>query len=215
MKKQITISEFRDKLKDGMKIMVGGFMTVGTPEFLIDAVVESNVKDLTIICNDAGFLEKGVGKLLKNGQVKTLYASHIGLNPYAGELMSKNELEVQLIPQGTLAEQIRSGGAGIGGFLTPTGMGTIIEEGKQKIEVDGVEYLLEKAMKADLALIHGSIVDKKGNVYYHATTKNFNPLMATACDTVIVGTTNFVDEIDPNNVMTPHIFIDYIVKEHE
>lgn len=202
-----------DNIKDGMSIMVGGFMAVGTPERIVDAIVEKNIKDLTIICNDAGYPDKGVGKLIANGQVKKLITSHIGLNPMAGELMAKKELEVVLTPQGTLIEQIRSGGAGLGGVLTQTGLGTIVEEGKQIIEVSGKKFLLEEPLKADIALLRGSTVDTKGNVVYNYTTKNFNPMMATAADLVIVGAETIVEAgtMNVDHVMTPSIFVDYIV----
>lgn len=213
MKKLIDINEFKSHFHDGMSIMVGGFMAVGTSELLIDALVESGVKDLTIICNDAGFENKGVGKLICNNQVKKLIASHIGLNPVAGKMMSEEKMEVILTPQGTLIEQIRAGGAGLGGVLTRTGLGTLVEENKQKIIVEGIEYLLEKPLKADVALIRGSKVDKYGNVIYNATTKNFNPMMAMAANKVFVGTEELVEELDPNHIMTPHIFVHYIVKE--
>ncbi|MNP16949.1 Acetate CoA-transferase subunit alpha [compost metagenome] len=188
-------------------------MGVGTPEFIIDAIVKKNVKNLTIIANDTGFPDRGVGKLVVNKQVKKVIASHIGLNPEAGKQMNRGELTVELVPQGTLVEQIRCGGAGIGGFLTETGIGTIVEEGKQKIKAQDKEYILELPLRADLAILGGSIVDKQGNVFYNASTRNFNPLMATAADHVIVGAERIVEvgELDPNHVMTPGIFVDYIV----
>ncbi len=213
MKKIIKIEELKNHVFDGMSIMVGGFMAVGTPEALIDELVKINVKDLTIICNDAGFIDKGVGKLITNGQVKTLIASHIGLNPMSGKLMSEGKMEVQLVPQGTLAEQIRCGGAGLGGFLTPTGLGTIVEEGKQVISLEGKKFILEQALRADLALIDGYKVDKYGNTVYTKTSRNFNPVMATATNKVVVLARKLVDELNPDYVLTPHIFIDYIIEE--
>lgn len=213
--KLIDINQFKEHLHDDLTIMVGGFMAVGTSELLIDAIVEANVRGLTIICNDAGFPDKGVGKLIKNNQVKKLIASHVGLNPIVAEKMIDNTLEVELVPQGTLAERIRAGGAGLGGFLTPTGIGTSVEENKEKIIVDGKEYLLEKPLKADMAILRGSKVDKYGNVIYNATTRNFNPIMAMAAEKVFVEAVELVEEIDPNFVMTPHILIDYIVKENQ
>ena len=198
--------------------MVGGFMACGTPEILIDALVEKNVKDLTIICNDAGVPGRGVGKLLTNGQIKTLIASHVGLNPEVAARMNtdveEDKLECILIPQGTLAERIRAGGAGLGGFLTPTGVGTIVAEGKQVINVDGRDYLLEKPLRADFALIRGSVTDKFGNTIYNGTTQTFNPMMATAADQVIVGACEVVEvgQLDPNNVRTSGIFVDKIVE---
>ena len=213
MKEIIKISDLKNHLFDGMSIMVGGFMAVGTPELLIDEIVRLNIKDITIICNDAGFVDKGVGKLIVNGQVKKLIASHIGLNPEAGRLMSEGIMECELVPQGTLAEQIRAGGAGLGGFLTPTGLGTIVEEGKEIINVNSKDYILELPIRADLALLYGTTVDKYGNTNFTKTTRNFNPVMATATDLVIVQARTMVDRIDPDNVDTPHIFVDYIVKE--
>ncbi|XMB68052.1 CoA transferase subunit A [Mycoplasmatota bacterium zrk1] len=214
MKKIIDKSEFISKLKNGMSIMVGGFMVVGTPENLIEEIVKSDIKDLTIICNDAGLPNKGVGKLISAGKVKKLIASHIGLNPEAGKRMSEGTMEVELVPQGTLVEQIRSGGAGLGGFLTPTGLGTIVQEGKKIIEVDGEKFLLEKPLKADIALLLGHKVDEKGNTIYSKTTRNFNPMMATACEIVIVEAREVVSigDLNPDNIVTPHIFVDYIVK---
>ncbi len=212
--KLITKSEFVSKIYSGASLMVGGFMNIGTPVSLIDAILETDVKDLTIICNDAGLPGVGVGKLIEAGKVKKLIASHIGLNPMAGEKMTSGEMEVELIPQGTLAERIRSGGAGLGGFLTPTGIGTMVQEGKRVINVDGKDYLLEKGLKADFALLLGHKVDKKGNIVYNKTTRNFNPIMATACNTVIVEAKSLVGigELDPDHVITQHIFVDYIVE---
>ena len=216
--KIMTAQEAIADIKDGAVIMVGGFMACGTPEILIDALVEKNVKDLTIICNDAGVPGRGVGKLLTNGQIKTLIASHVGLNPEVAARMNtdveEDKLECILIPQGTLAERIRAGGAGLGGFLTPTGVGTIVAEGKQVINVEGRDYLLEKPLKADFALIRGSVTDKFGNTIYNGTTQTFNPMMATAAETVIVGACEVVEvgELDPNNVRTSGIFVDRIVE---
>lgn len=215
MNKVISLEEALSHIKDGMTIMVGGFLACGTPCEIIDALAESGIKNLTLICNDTSYPDNGVGKMVMNKQFKKIIASHIGTNPETGRQLNTKEADVQLVPQGTLAERIKCGGAGLGGFLTPTGIGTIVEEGKEKITVDGVEYLLEKPLKADVALILGSIVDEKGNVYYNKATKNFNPMMATAADTVIVQAEKLVKvgEIDPNDVMTPGLFVDYIVKE--
>ena len=213
MNKIKEINEVIEYINDGMTLMIGGFMAIGTPEMLIDAILEKGVKDLTIIANDTGLLDKGIGKLVVNKRVKKVIASHIGLNPETGRQMNAKELIVDLVPQGTLAEQIRCGGAGIGGFLTETGVGTIIEEGKEKKKIGDKEYLLELPLRADIALIRGSVVDKSGNVFYNASTRNFNSLMATAADLVIVGAEKIVEvgELDPNYVMTPGIFVDYIV----
>jgi len=215
--KIMTAQEAIAGIEDGASIMVGGFMACGTPEILIDALVEKNVKNLTIICNDAGVPGRGVGKLVTNGQVKTLIASHVGLNPEVAQRMNtdveEDKLECILVPQGTLAERVRAGGTGLGGFLTPTGVGTIVAEGKQVINIDGRHYLLEKPLKADVALIRGSVTDKFGNTTYNATTRTFNPMMAAAAEYVIIGACEIVEvgEIDPNNVVTSGIFVDAIV----
>ena len=213
MDKVVSIDEAIDHIEDGMTIMVGGFLSCGTPHKLVDKLVEKGVKDLTLISNDSGFVDSGVGKLVVNKQVKKLIASHVGTNKETGNQMNSGEMEVVLIPQGTLVEQIRAGGAGLGGFLTPIGLGTVVEEGKEKIEVDGKEYLLELPLRADIALIVGHKVDKSGNVIYRGATRNFNTLMATAADMVIVEAENLVEvgEIDQNDVITPGLFIDYIV----
>lgn len=212
--KLVTMEEAVSHVKDGMTVFIGGFLGVGTPEKIIDALIEKGVKDLTVIGNDTGYPDRGLGRLVVNNQVKKVIASHIGTNPETGRRMHTGEMEVELVPQGTLAERIRCGGNGLGGFLTPTGVGTIVQEGKEVITVDGKDYLLEKPLKADVALLNGSIVDELGNIIYAKTTKNFNPMMATAADTVIVFAENLVKagEIDPDHVMTSRIFVDYIVK---
>jgi len=219
--KMMTADEAVACINDGATIMVGGFMACGTPEILIDALVKKNVRNLTIICNDAGVPGRGVGKLLSNGQIKTLIASHVGLNPEVADRMNtdveEDKLECILVPQGTLAERIRSGGAGLGGFLTPTGVGTIVEDGDYvecRMTVDGKDYLLVKSLQAEFALIRGSVTDKFGNTTYNGTTRTFNPMMATAAEHVIVGACEVVEvgEIDPNAVVTSGIFVDTIVE---
>lgn len=211
--KKVTAKEAVASIQDGAVIMVGGFMSNGTPEILIDAILEKGIKDLTVIGNDSGTPDTGIGRLVAAGVVKKVIASHIGLNPLAGKLMNEGKMEVQLVPQGTLAEQIRAGGAGLGGVLIPTGVGTEIEVGKEKIEVDGKTYLLEKPIKADVALIRASIADEKGNIFYKGTTRNFNPIMATAAELVIAAAEEIVEagEIQAENVVTPGIFVDYLV----
>lgn len=211
--KVISVQEAVDMIQDGMTIMVGGFLGCKNPYVIVDALVAKGVKDLTLIANDTSFPEIGIGKLIVNKQVKKLIASHIGTNKETGNQMNSGELEVELVPQGTLAERIRAAGAGLGGVLTPTGLGTIVAEGKDIITIDGCEYLLEKPLRADIALIVGAKVDKKGNVRYAKATRNFNPIMATAADIVIVEADQVVEvgEIDPDDVMTPGIFVSYIV----
>jgi len=212
--KIISVESISDYVKDGMTVMIGGFLGVGNPNRIIDELVRKNIRDLTIIANDTSFPDRGLGLLIVNKQAKKIIASHIGTNRETGNQLTSGETEVILVPQGTLAEQVRAGGNGTGGFLTPVGIGTVAEEGKQKIEVNGKEYLLELPLRADVALIYGARVDKKGNVEYYASARNFNPLMATAADCVIVEAGEIVEvgEINPDHVGTPHIFIDYIVE---
>ena len=214
MSKLCTISEAIANVKDGMTIMIGGFLANGSPDKLIDELVKSGVKDLTLIVNDTGFPGRGCGKLIVSKQIKKVIVSHIGTNPQTGQQMDAGELEVEFSPQGTLAERVRAGGAGLGGVLSPTGIGTIIEEGKELIEVDGNQFILEKALRADVAFIKGSIGDKLGNLVYLGTTQNFNPLMATAADLVIaeIDTLKEIGDIEPERVHTPYIFVDYIVQ---
>ncbi len=213
MNKFISPSDAASFVKDGMTLMIGGFLGHGTPERIIDEIVASGVKSLTLIVNDTAFPEKGCGKLVTNNQVKKLIVSHIGTNPNSGQKMNNGELEIEFSPQGTLAERIRSGGAGLGGILTPVGIGTIIEEGKQKIQVDGNDYLLEKPLRADIALIYATTADDMGNLIYMGTMRNFNPLMAMAADTVIAEVEELkpAGELSPETIHTPHIFVDYIV----
>jgi acetate CoA/acetoacetate CoA-transferase alpha subunit len=217
MNKLISIDEAVNMIQDGMTIMFGGFLGVKNPFRIVDALVEKGVRDITLIANDTAFPEVGIGKLIVNKQVKKLIASHIGTNKETGNQMNSGELEVELVPQGTLAERIRAAGAGLGGILTPTGLGTVVAKGKTIIEADGRKYLLEKPLRADVALIVGAKVDKKGNIRYSKATRNFNPLMATAADLVIVEADEIVEvgEIDPDDVMTPGIFVNYVVGGNE
>jgi acetate CoA/acetoacetate CoA-transferase alpha subunit len=214
MNKVISMDEAVSMIRDGMTIMIGGFMGCRNPFRIIDVLVEKGIKDITIIANDTAVPGYGIGKLIVNKQVKKVIASHIGTNKETGNQMNSGELEVELVPQGTLAERIRSAGAGLGGVLTPTGIGTVVAEGKTIVEVDGKEYLLEKPLRADVTLISGAIVDKKGNIRYKKAARNFSPIMATAADLVIVEADQIVEvgEINPDDVMTPGIFVDYIVQ---
>jgi len=211
--KVIPLEQAVRMVKPGATVMINGFMAVKTPEALIDGLVAAGTGDLTVISNDASVPGKGVGKLLTAGLIKKLVASHIGLNPETATRMHAGTLEVELIPQGTLAERIRCGGAGLGGVLTPTGVGTSVEEGKEKLVVDGKEYLLEKPLRADVTLLRGSVVDTLGNVYYRGTTKNFSLVMAMAADLVLAEAEQLVEpgQLDPDLVMTPSLFVDYIV----
>lgn len=214
MTKFISLDQAAKLVKDGSIVMIGGFFGVGGANRIIDKLVENNVQNLTVIANDTVIPEKGIGKLIVNKQVTTLIATHIGTNPETGRQMNENELKVELIPQGTMAERIRAAGAGLGGILTQTGVNTIVEEGKEKIEIEGKEYLLELPLRAELALIKASKVDRKGNIYYNGSTRNFNTVMATAADLVIVEADEIVEngEIKAEDVMTPGIFVDYIVE---
>ncbi|WP_252249230.1 3-oxoacid CoA-transferase subunit A [Clostridium sp. VAP23] len=215
MNKIVKLEDLKSIFKDGMTIMIGGFLDCGSPETIIDMLVNLNVKNLTIIGNDTGYPDKGIGKLVVNGQVKKVIASHIGTNPETGRRMNSGEMDVELSPQGTLIERIRAAGSGLGGVLTSTGIGTIVEKGKRKILIDDKEYLLELPLKADVSLVKGSIVDEFGNTCYKGTTKNFNPYIAMAADTVIMEAENLVEfeELNREDIMTPGVLVNYIIRE--
>jgi len=217
MKKMRSLTEAMASVKDGMTIMVGGFLGVGSPDLLLEELIKNGVKDLTLIANDTSFEGQDYGELIVNKLVKKVYTSHIGTNRETGRQMNANELDVILTPQGTLAEQIRAAGAGLGAVVTPTGIGTVVEEGKQILEVDGKKFLVEKPLKADVALIRAKKADRSGNLIYDKSARNFNPIMAMAADLVIVQADEIVEpgELDPNFVMTPHIFVDFIVGDDQ
>ena len=200
-------------IPDGASVMIGGFMAVGTPERLIDEIVRQNKRNLTVIANDTAMPGCGIGKLVTAKLLRKVIASHIGLNPETQRQMMAGELEVELVPQGTLIERIRAGGHGLGGVLTQTGVGTSVEKGKQRIEVDGKSYLLEVALRADFALVHAFIADYLGNLGYALTARNFNPVIAMAADTVIACADNIVPigVLSPDHVMTPAPVVDYLV----
>ncbi|HYD65407.1 3-oxoacid CoA-transferase subunit A [Azospirillum sp.] len=200
-------------IPDGAVLMIGGFMGVGTPPRLIDELVRQGKRDLTIIANDTARPGVGIGKLIVNRQVTRVIASHIGLNPETQKQMIEGDLQVELVPQGTLAERVRAGGFGLGGVLTPTGIGTVVEEGKQTVEVDGQLFLLEKPLKADFALIKAKRADYYGNLEYALTARNFNPLMAMAAATVIAEAEDIVPVgvIPPDSVVTPNVLVDCLV----
>lgn len=216
MAKITTAAEAIDLIKDGDTVMVGGFLDCGAPDDLVDALVEKNVKNLTAIMNDTSYPHTNKGKLIVNKQVKKLITTHIGTNPETGRQLQAKELDVEFVPMGTLIEKIRAKGAGLGGVVTPTGVGTILEENKQTMEIDGKKFIYEKPLGADFALIYGTTADKFGNVSYHGTTRNINTVMATAAETVILQVDNLVDCLNPDEVVIPGLFIDYIVvsKEH-
>jgi acetate CoA/acetoacetate CoA-transferase alpha subunit len=208
-----TIHDAVAMIPAGATLMVGGFMGVGTPEPLVDELVRQQTGDLTVIANDTASPGVGIGKLVDAGLVRRLVVSHIGLNPETQRQMHAGSLQVDLVPQGTLAERIRAGGYGLGGILTATGIGTTVADGKQTVALDGRSYLLEPALRAEFALVHAFIADYLGNLSYVLTARNFNPLMAMAADTVVAQAENIVPigVIAPDHVMTPAPVVDYLV----
>jgi acetate CoA/acetoacetate CoA-transferase alpha subunit len=211
--KTVAVEEAVAMIPDGASLMVGGFMGVGTPERLVDELVRQGKRNLVVIANDTAVPERGVGKLVGAGLLSRTIASHIGLNPETQQQMIAGKMMVDLVPQGTLIERIRAGGVGLGGVLTPTGVGTIVEEGKRTIEIDGVSYLIEVALRADFALVHAFLADYTGNLSYALTARNFNPVIAMAADTVIATADHIVPVgvIAPDHVVTPAVLIDYLV----
>lgn len=203
-----------EMIPNGSTVMIGGFLGVGSPQAIIDEMVRQKKCDLTIIANDTGFINSGVGKLVVEKLVKKLIVSHIGTNPETQKQMLEKTIDVELVPQGTLAERIRAGGLGLGGILTPTGIGTVVAENKQILKIDDVEYLLELPIKADFAIINAKKADCNGNLVYSLTARNFNPLMAMAAKIVVAQVEEIlpVGTISPDDVHTPGVFIDYIVK---
>jgi acetate CoA/acetoacetate CoA-transferase alpha subunit len=213
MEKVVGMEEVGKCFRDGMTILYGGFMGVGTPKGLVDALLEHGAGDLTIIGNDTAFPDTGIGPLIAQKRVRKVIASHIGTNPETGRQMIAGELEVELVPQGTLAERIRCGGGGLGGVLTETGIGTVVEAGKNKLVLAGKEYLVEPAIRGDIALIKADKADRSGNLVYQRASRNFNPLMALAADLVIVETDELVEVgmLDPECVVTPGVVVHKIV----
>lgn len=208
-----TAEEIAEMIKPGATLMIGGFLAVGTPETVVDAVVTKGIGDLTGIGNDTAFPGVGIGKLVRAGLLKKMIASHVGTNPETTSNAESGRMELELIPQGTLAERIRAGGAGLGGILTPTGVGTEVAQGKTTLTVGGREYLLEMPMIADFALIHAERADAAGNLQYVGTTRNFNPVMATAGKVVVAEVNSVIDGyFDPDQIHTPAILVDYIVR---
>lgn len=210
--KIINAKEAAALIKDGDSLMIGGFLGCGTAHKCVDELVKLGTKNLTMIGNDTAMADYSYGKLIVNKQVKKLIATHIGTNKETGRQMSAGELEVELVPQGTLAERIRASRSGLGGVLVSTGIGTLVAQGKEIIKVDGKEYLLEKPLKANVALVYATYADKYGNLAYDGTTRNFNALMAMAADLVIVEVEEVLDSaLDPNRVVVPYVAVDYIV----
>jgi acetate CoA/acetoacetate CoA-transferase alpha subunit len=208
-----TIEKAVAGIPNGASLMMGGFMGVGTPERLVDELIRQGKRDLTVIANDTALPGIGIGKLVSAGSLRKAIVSHIGLNPETQKKMLASEIEVELVPQGTLIERIRAAGYGLGGILTTTGVGTVVEEGKRKLEVDGREYLLETPLRADFALVQAFLADYLGNLTYALTARNFNPVIAMAAATVIVCAEHVVPigMISPDHVMTPAPLVDYLV----
>ncbi|MGM0415060.1 MAG: 3-oxoacid CoA-transferase subunit A [Bacillota bacterium] len=215
MAKLVDKEEIKSLFADEQSLMVGGFIESGVPAELIKILLASKASDLTLIANDTGFDDQTFGQLVVEKRLKKAIVSHVGTNRETGKQMNAGELEVELTPQGTLIEQIRAGGAGLGGILTKTGVGTTVADDKRIIEVDGEDYILAKPLKADIALVKAWKADKKGNLIYRYAARNFNPIVATAADIVIVEADEILEvgEIDSNQVMTPGLFVDYILKQ--
>jgi len=211
--KTVSLHDAVALIPEGATLMIGGFLDVGSPERVIDELVRQGKGNLTAIANDTAMPGKGIGKLVTAGLLRKVIVSHIGLNPETQQQMLSGKLEVELVPQGTLVERIRSGGYGLGGVLTPTGIGTVVEKDKRKIDVNGKEYLVETALRADFALVHAFVADYTGNLTYALTARNFNPVMAMAADTVIVTADHVVPVgvIAPDHIATPAPVVDYIV----
>lgn len=213
IKPVVSAAEAVRSIKSGDTIMIGGFIYGGVPYSLIDALLDQGTDSLTMISTDTFYKDIGHGKLVSAGRIKKVIASHVGLNKKTAELYHSGKMELELCPQGTFVERIRAGGYGLGGFLTPTGVGTVVEEGKQVLEVNGKKYILELPLRADAALIRAYRADRMGNLIYRGTNRNFNPTMASAADIVIAEVDSVVDvgEIPPDNVVTPGILVDMLV----
>jgi acetate CoA/acetoacetate CoA-transferase alpha subunit len=207
------LKNIRQQFKDGMTVMVGGFGVPGTPFTLIDTLIETGVSNLTLIKNEANEDHIGLSKLIEAGRARKLITSHLGLNATVIGMMNSKEIEVEFYPQGILAEKIRAGGAGLKGILTDIGIDTILAENKKIVTIDGQDTIIEPALKADIALIHSAIADPFGNLVYEKSARNFNPIMATAADTVIVETEGLAahGELEPDSIHTPGGFIDHVV----
>ena len=210
--KESSFAEVMEQIEPGMTVMIGGFLAVGTPEKLITGMIDKGIDNLTVIANETSYPDRGIGRLVVEKLVDKVIVSHIGTNPVSGKQMNNGELEVDLIPQGTLVERIRAGGAGLGGVLTPVGVGTKIAEGKEILEIKGKENLLELPLRADVALLKAWKADHKGNLIYRKAARNFNPIMATAADKVLVEAEEIVEvgKIDPARVHTPGVYVDMV-----
>lgn len=216
MVKFITPQEALAFFKNGQTLMIGGFINCGSPKNVIDEILKTDLQNFTLIANDTATPDTNRGKLISAHKIKKAIVSHIGTNPETVRQMNENLLEVDLQPQGSLAERIRAKGAGLGGILTPVGVGTEVENGKQTVMVDGAKYLLEKPLSADIAIVYATYADKYGNLAFHGSTRNFNVLMSMAADIVIVEAEHISEEpLSPDNIVVPGIFIDYLVKNND
>lgn len=211
--KIVTMEEALEHISDGCTLMYGGFGGVGTPPTLVQGILDKGVKELTLIGNDTGFPDIGIGRLVTAERAKKVIASHIGSNPNAGRLMTEGKLQVEFSPQGTLAERIRAGGVGLGGIFVDVGIGTIAEEGKDKIMIEGKEYLVETALTAEVSIVHAKKADSLGNLVYDKTACNFNPLVAMAGAFTIAEVDEIVPagELDPECIVTPGIYVDMVI----
>jgi acetate CoA/acetoacetate CoA-transferase alpha subunit len=214
MDKVVSIEKAMEKIHSGMTVLIPGFVNVGVPETLIRGIIDKGYTDLDIISNNTSVKGRGIGLLVHENRIRHITCSHIGSNTETVEKVVAGEINVTFVPQGTLCERVRAGGAGIGGILTPTGLGTPVAEGKQVLEVDGKKYLLEKPLRGDVALIHAWKADKMGNLIYRRTARNFNPIFAAAADTVIVEAEQILEvwELDPDAIMTPGCLVDMVVQ---
>ncbi|MCR4427494.1 MAG: CoA transferase subunit A [Firmicutes bacterium] len=213
MSKVRTVEQALDPLEDGMTVMFGGFLAVGCPARLVEGIIRKGTRNLTVIVNDTAFPDRGYGRLFATRQVRKVICCYTGLNQDSVSQKVEGTLEVELCPQGTLVERIRAGGAGLGGILTPTGVGTVVEEGKERITVGGRTYLLELPLRADIAFLRAHLADTGGNLVYRGTARNFNPVMALAADYVVAEADHILaaGSIDPDRVMTPGILVDAVV----
>jgi acetate CoA/acetoacetate CoA-transferase alpha subunit len=211
--KTLPLPDVINQIPEGATLMIGGFMGVGTPERIVDELVRQKKRDLVVIANDTAKPGVGIGKLISAKLIRTAIVSHIGLNPETQAQMFAGDITVELVPQGTLAERIRAYGYGLGGVLTPTGIGTVVQEGKRHIEIDGKGFLLETPLRADFSLIHAFLADYLGNLSYALTARNFNPLMAMAGSCVVADAEHIVPVglIAPDHVVTPAPLIDFLV----
>ncbi|GLY10219.1 CoA transferase subunit A [Pseudobacillus badius] len=212
--KVVSLKEALSHIKQGTSLMYGGFGGIGSPPSIIEALLQMKVSQLDLIGNDAGFPNIGIGRLISEGRARSLLTSHIGSNPNAGRLMTENKLDVTFFPQGTLAEKIRAGGMGLGGILVDVGLGTMAEEGREKVEIQNKTYLIEEALTAEVAIVYAKQADEYGNLVFDKSARNFNPLVAMAADVTIVEAEQIVPsgELDPENIVTPGVFVDYIVQ---